>query len=204
MRTQASDDWLVELACGDDARAGRAIEQLAGLPPEEIPPILTGLYEMLHSPDVDRRWWAVRALAEIHDPRVPGWLTDTLSDPEAGVRQCAALGLRQQAAQQAVPALVEALHDRDPLVARLAGEALSAIGEPAVLPLIEVLQTISYTPGSAAPHARREAARSLAAIGDARAVPALYSVLEDDSALLVYWAEQGLERMGVGMVYFNP
>ncbi len=70
--------------------------------------------------------------------------------------------------------------------------------------LIEVLQTSSYTPGSTAPHARREAARSLAAIGDPRAVPALYSVLEDDSALLVYWAEQGLERMGVGMVYFNP
>lgn len=195
---------LFELACGDDARAGRAVEQLAGLTPEEIPPVLTGLYEMLHSPDIDRRWWAVRALAEIHDPRVPGWLAKMLSDPDASVRQCAALGLRINPAAQAVPALVEALHDRDPLGARLAGEALAAAGEPAVLPLIEVLQPISYTTSSAAPHARREAARSLAAIGDTRAVPALYAVLEDDSALLVYWAEQGLERMGVGMVYFNP
>lgn len=159
---------------------------------------------MLQSPDVDGRWWAVRTLAEIYDPRVPGWLADTLSDSDAGVRQCAALGLRQQPTAQAVPALVEALHDRDPLVARLAGEALSAVGEPAVLPLIEVLQTTSYTRGSAAPHARRAAARALAAIGDPRAVPALYAVLEDDSALLVYWAEQGLERMGVGMVFFNP
>lgn len=159
---------------------------------------------MLHSPDVDRRWWAARALAEIHDLRVPGWLADTLSDPDAGVRQCAALGLRINPAAQAVQALVEALRDRDPLVARLAGEALAAAGEPAVLPLIEVLQTISQTSGRVAPHARREAARALAAIGDTRAVPALYAVLEDDSALLVYWAEQGLERMGVGMTFFKP
>ena len=198
------DHLLIELACGDDARAARAVELLASLPPEEIPPVLTGLYEMLHSPDVDRRWWAVWALAETHDPRVPGWLADSLSDPDAGVRQCAALGLRINPAAQAVPALVEALHDRDPLVARLAGEALAAVGEPAVLPLIEVLQTNSPTPGSAALHARREAARAMAAIGDPRAVPALYQLLEDDSALLVYWAEQGLERMGVGMVFFKP
>jgi HEAT repeat protein len=127
-----------------------------------------------------------------------------LSDPDPSVRQCAALGLRINPAVQAVPALVEALHDRDPLVARLAGEALASAGEPAVLPLINVLQTISHNSNSAAPHTRREAARSLAAIGDPRAVPSLYTVLEDDSALLVYWAEQGLERMGVGMVYFQP
>jgi len=204
MKTQASDDWLVQLACGDDARAARAVEQLAALPPEEIPPVLIGLYEMLHAPDVDRRWWAARTLAEIHDPRVPEWLADMLSDPDPSVRQCAALGLRINPAAQAVPALVEALHDHDPLVARLAGEALSAVGEPAVPSLIEILQTTSQIPVRTAAHARREAARTLAAIGDPRAVPALYSVLQDDSALLVYWAEQGLERMGVGMVFFKP
>jgi len=198
------DYFLAELTSGDDARAEGAVGKLSGIPRQQIQPFLQGLQALLSSPSLEWRWWAVRALADIHDPRVPGWLAETLSDPEAEVRQCAALGLRINPAAQAVPALVEALHDRDPLVARLAGEALAAVGEPAVLPLIEVLQTTSHTPITAAPHARREAARSLAAIGDPRAVPALYAVLEDDSALLVYWAEQGLEHMGVGMVYFNP
>jgi HEAT repeat protein len=131
-------------------------------------------------------------------------VTGAAFDPDAGVRQCAALGLRQQPDAQAVPSLVEALHDRDPLVARLAGEALAAAGEQAVPRLIEVLQHDSQALANAGPHARREAARALAAIGDPRAVPALYEVLDDDSALLVYWAEQGLERMGVGMAFFKP
>jgi hypothetical protein len=36
-------------------------------------------------------------------------------------------------------------------------------------------------------------------IGDTRAVPGLFEALEG-SALQEYWAEEGLERMGVGMV----
>ena len=203
MSRKTVDHFLAELSCGNDSRAEQAVKQISSFPQAQLQPILQSLHALLFSPISDRRWWAVRALAEIHDPRVPGWLADTLSDPDAGVRQCAALGLRQQPAAQAVPALVKALHDRDSLVARLAGEALAANGEPAVLPLIEVLRGSSRVPTNVNPHARREAARALAAIGDPRAVPALYAVLEDDSALLVYWAEQGLERMGVGMVYFK-
>jgi HEAT repeat protein len=198
------EHFLAELTCGDDGRAEGAVRKISGIPLQQIQPFMQSLQAQLSSPSEDRRWWAVRALAEISDPRVPGWLAERLSDPDAGVRQCAALGLRQQPDAQAVLSLVEALHDRDPLVARLAGEALAAAGEPAVLPLIEVLQGNSRVPDTAAPHARREAARALAAIGDPRAVPALYEILDDDSALLVYWAEQGLERMGVGMVFFKP
>jgi HEAT repeat protein len=51
--------------------------------------------------------------------------------------------------------------------------------------------------------ARLEAARALASIGDTRAIPALFDAL-DDSALLEYWANEGLERMGVGMCFFSP
>jgi HEAT repeat protein len=54
------------------------------------------------------------------------------------------------------------------------------------------------------PQARIEAARALGFIGDARAVPQLFKALDGDSAILEYWADQGLERMGVGMVFFNP
>ena len=39
---------------------------------------------------------------------------------------------------------------------------------------------------------------------DTRAIPALFKALEDESAIAQYWADEGLERMGVGQVYFKP
>lgn len=201
MEGNAIDHWLAELACGEEARAEQAAQQLSRIPPDKLEPILPALRSMLTSREADRRWWAVRALAEIHDLRVPGWLAELLTDPDSAVRQCAALGLRQRPAVQVLPQLVKALGDPDAMVASLAGQALTAIGEPAVPPLIEVVRG---TGSEAGPHGRREAARALNAIGDPRAVPALYELLEDDSALLAYWAEQGLERMGVGMMFFRP
>lgn len=195
--------FLAELTSGDDERAEKAASQIPLNSAEETDTVLTSLHGLLRSPQVDQRWWALRALAQIADPRVPGWLAQQLADPDVSVRQCAALCLSLQPAAQAVSVLVETLGDRDPLLARLAGQALAAIGAPAVEPLIEVVRGGSPQ-SSAGPHARREAARALAAIGDTRAAPALYAALEDDSPSLVYWAEQGLERMGVGMVFFKP
>ena len=112
------------------------------------------------------------------------------------MRQCAALGLRQRPDPAAVEALIRALDDPDPLVRRLAGEALSATGSEAVPSLLKVME-------SGAQPARLEAARALGVIGDVRAIPALFAAL-DGSALLEYWASQGLERMGVGMSFFLP
>jgi HEAT repeat protein len=54
------------------------------------------------------------------------------------------------------------------------------------------------------PAARIQAARALALIGDTRAIPELFNALDGDSALLEYWAGEGLEKMGVGMVFFTP
>ncbi len=97
---------------------------------------------------------------------------------------------------RAIPDWSAALDDPDPLVRRLAGDALEVIGSQAVPALLEVMAERLHT-------ARLEAARALAAIGDTRAVPALFEAL-DGSALLEYWANEGLERMGVGMNYFIP
>jgi HEAT repeat protein len=79
----------------------------------------------------------------------------------------------------------------------LAGDALVAIGSPAVPALLEVLQAGVHP-------ARLEAVRALARIGDERAIPALFTALDDSSALIEYWANEGLERMGVGMVFYRP
>jgi hypothetical protein len=43
----------------------------------------------------------------------------------------------------------------------------------------------------------------LALIGDTRAVPALFKLLESESALVEHWASTGLAKMGVGMSFFQ-
>jgi HEAT repeat protein len=139
----------------------------------------------------------VCALTSVQDSQVVTMLLSTLDDVDTAVRQCAALGLRLRPDPQAVPALVDALADRDQLVIALAADALAEIGEPAVPALLEVVKNGGQT-------ARLEAVRALAKIGDHRSIPALFAALDESSALMEYWASEGLERMGVGMVFFKP
>jgi HEAT repeat protein len=184
---------LSDLLCGEDTLAEAAVKALAAHGEQAF----LALGEVLSSPDPDHRWWAVRAIAGLEAEGVPHALIRALEDPEAVVRQCAALGLRLRSVPQAVGSLCRALADPDALTARLAGDALIAVGQDATPDLISALE-------GAGAAARIEAVRALARIGDPRSIPALYSLVDDDSALVRHWAEQGLERMGVGMVYFKP
>jgi HEAT repeat protein len=122
---------------------------------------------------------------------------NALSDEDIAVRQCAALALRHQPHDRAVPALIQALHGKDPMLANLAADALIAIGAPAVPALIDVMQNSPQK-------VRLVAVRALARIGDHRSIPVLYEALSEDSVLMEYWASEGLERMGVGMAFFKP
>lgn len=186
-------DLITEFTCGSDKRAEVAALQLAAAGSHSL---LT-LREFLQDQDADIRWWATRALAEIHTPESTPLLLQALRDSEPEVQQCAALALRRQPNSDAITKLIQALNAPDRLLARLAGDALIAIGEDAVPALIEVIEN---NPQSA----RLEAVRALSAIGDARAIPILIKVLDQDSAIMEHWAEQGLEKMGVGMVFFKP
>ncbi len=188
---------LQQLIEGDEQAAEAAAAQIAHLSPAQQTQALAALRAMLETPDADRRWWAVRALSEIEHEAVPALLVQALGDNDPGVRQCAALALRQHPDPRAIPALASCLGDSDPLTARLAADALAAAGEAAAPYLIEALQN-----GPQA--ARLEAVRALAALGDKSSVPALFQALDDESALIEYWATQGLERMGIGMTFFNP
>jgi HEAT repeat protein len=85
----------------------------------------------------------------------------------------------------------------DALTRRLAGDALTAIGSPVVPQLLNLLQ-------QGEPWTQLEAVRALAKIGDERAIPALFEATDGNSALIEYWASEGLEKMGVGMVLFRP
>lgn len=191
------DDLLCRLTVGDEMLAEEAVHELVAcyhLNPGEV---ITGLEDLMQSQKADDRWWAMRTLAEIPGQQSLERLSAGLSDPDAGVRQCAALGLRFHADVSVLPDLIEALSDPDGLVVQLAGDALVAIGGNAVPALLEVLEKGQQP-------ARLEAVRALAMIGDEGAIPALFNALDDDSRWIEYWASLGLERMGVGMSFFLP
>lgn len=184
---------IEDLTSGDETRAETAALQIAIFNDEA----LEILAPLLDSPNPDIRWWVIRALVEIENPAVPALLATKLNDEALEIRQCAALALRKQPHIPAIPQLIKELSSQDSLMARLAGDALLSIGQSSVLPLIEILKNGKQ-------QARIEAARTLALIEDQRAIPALYSVLNEDSAILEYWANDGLNRMGVGMVIVKP
>ena len=190
-------DLIGDLVSGDDERAEAAALRMATLPPEQSQAALSALTDLLQQGDEDQRWWAVRALTELQVDGAVGLLVAALGDRACSVRQCAALGLRLRPDLLAIPALTAALEESDSLLAALAGDALIAIGAPAVPGLLEVLNKGHQ-------NARLEAVRALAEIGDERAIPELFASLDEDSALMEYWASEGLDRMGVGMTYFFP
>ena len=160
-------------------------------------PVLPAVIPLLEAREPDTRWWAVRLLAEISDSETPILLIKALQDDDPSVRQCAALAISRQGDERAVPALIQSLSETDSLMVRLAANALVAIGPAAVPALLDLLR-------DGTPVTRFEAVRALALIGDPRAFSALMGVLEEDSALMEYWANEGLERMGAGMLYFSP
>jgi HEAT repeat protein len=186
-------DLITEFTCGSDQRAELAALQLSAAGSQNLEIIA----ELLEHQETEVRWWATRSLADIQNMGTAPLLLKALNDVDPGVQQCAALALRGQPHAQAVPQLVSLLDAEDRLLSRLAGDALIAIGEDAVPALISELD------GNSQP-AQLEAVRALASIGDTRAIPVLIQVLDQDSAVMGHWAEQGLENMGVGTVFFEP
>jgi HEAT repeat protein len=180
-----------ELFGGDDAAAEAALAQAR-------PAWLPELRAALASPDADRRWWAVRALAALPGDEATEALLNATADADGSVRAAAIFALGERAAPAAVVPLLFALGDPSEYLARLATDALIHIGAPAVPGLVRALAQ------DAQPRVRANAARAVALIGDTSTIPALFKALEDESALVQYWAEEGLERMGVGQVYFKP
>jgi len=184
---------LADLTSDDDVRSVAAVDKISALGEAALP----ALIDLLAAPDPNRRWWAIRVLSAIPVPEVPSHLRKALRDPDYTIRQCAALGLSQQPNVESIPDLIGTLNDKDRLVARLAADALIAIGGPAVTDLIQALE-------SGPQPSMVEAARALAVIGDTRAIPAMFTAWEEGSALIRHWVEQGFERMGVGMQFFTP
>ncbi len=184
---------LNELLSGDEGRAEAAVPALAALGAEALP----ALREAARSQNSDSRWWAVRVLAEIPETGAAE-LAAFLRDAQPEVRQAAALGLLGAPAEESVlPELIRALDDPDPITAGLAGNALVKAGQAAVPHLLEVLKGNRQ-------EARIRALRSLAKLKDPRSIPAMLNILQEDSAVLGHWAQEGLERLGLNMIYIKP
>jgi hypothetical protein len=190
-------DLLSDLTSGNETRAEKAVPGLIELGAAAIPALL----DLTRSSDVDHRWWGLRVLAQLSasdgTSQQAKWLVPFLQDPAREVRQCAALGLAIQPDESATGPLVQALSDEDSMVSSLAVNALVKIGKAAVPALIEVVTKASQS-------ARIHALRALAEIKDHRAIPVMMKVMEEDSALLQHWAKEGLDRLGLDMVYMKP
>ncbi len=188
----ALDELLADLTSGDETRAEAAVPALVNLGETIIP----SLRDLLGSADADIRWWATRTLASL--PSLdPALLLPSLADPAPEVRQCAALGLCSHPSEATIASLLSALSDMDSLVADLSAKALMAIGAPAVESLLLVLKEAPQS-------ARIHAMHALAEIADPRAIPSMIAAMSEESAMLHYWADAGLEKLGVNMVYIKP
>lgn len=191
----ALDDLLAQLISGDDTKAEQAAQLLPDFGDTAYQKILANLN---HS-DPDVRWWSVRVLCNFNRPEISKIFIEKLSDESKAVRQCAALGLSIHPDAGAVPALIKLLSEDDTLLPRLAGNALIEIGKEATPELLKLLND------EASPRQEKlEATRALALIGDTDAIATLFELIDNDSALLGYWANQGLDNMGVGMAFFDP
>lgn len=188
-----NNHWVIqELISGDDRRAEAALDTINKSNEELIPE----LFLLLDADDNNCRWWATAALAKIGHPAAREGLLCALQDGAPAVRQCGALGLAAQPDFRAIPILILALGDSDRLFARLASNALAALGAEAVPPLAEALR--SEDPGI-----RIEAARAMAGLDHPSIIPHLFNALEDPSPLVAYYAEAGLEKQNAGMVFFR-
>ncbi len=186
------DKLLADLTSGDEARAEAAVTEVVQFEESALP----SLEAMLESHNPDQRWWAVRTLAQMVN--VPAKIfINMLTDKSVEVRQAAALALATHPDEGAIAPLVHALEDEDKLVATLAANALVKLGKSVVTYLMDSL------PNSTLP-ASIQIMRALAEIRDPRSIPAMIKALGDNSALLNHWAEEGLERLGLDMVYIKP
>jgi len=185
---------LEHLLSGDEVRAEKAVVALIELGQNAIP----ALIDLSHAEDADSRWWAIRTLAQSPLAQTEWLVPFLLNDPAPEVRQCAALGLAIKPDETAISPLVQALSDADSMTGNLAMNTLVKIGKDAVPALIECVKDKSSQ------SARILALRALAELRDHRAIPVMMQVMEEESVLLQHWAREGLERLGLDMVYIKP
>jgi len=183
---------LAELTGSDETAAEAAALMLAQVGDAAMP-ALAALFE---SPDADHRWWAVRTLAAMPEPRMD-WLRRSLDDPNPEVRAAGALAFIAHPDPSAIEALIAIAGDEDSVVSAVAVSALVALGRSVVPSLLGAFSRSSL-------RGRVQIMRALSEIRDPQAINLMMNTIADGSAAMQYWARQGLEALGLDMVYLKP
>ncbi|HHW87898.1 MAG TPA: hypothetical protein GX400_17045 [Chloroflexi bacterium] len=177
-----------------DAGVDEITESLAlQLSPDAEPAVRT----LLTSPDADRRWWGVRALAVCGGAAVVPDVTARLTDADPAVRAAALLTLahlHQRYPEAVTPSLdrvAECLRDDDGMVRQVAADALAQCGDDAVPALARILFEQNHE------GARTRAASALRKIATMKAAGVLYALLNDPNHLVRAYAYEGLDDMGL-------
>lgn len=184
---------LADLTSGDDARAEAAVPALTIHGDEAV----AALLKLTRHSTIDERWWAVRAISAFETPAALSGLQRALNDPDPSVAQCAARGLRDHPDRTSIAVLVDAMQSKDRLLARLAADALSALGP-------EAIESLARAAKHRDPQVRIEAVRALAEMHHPDAIGPLFLALGDSSQIVNHWAETGLSRLGMEMTFFSP
>jgi HEAT repeat protein len=195
--TPGMDDLLQAILSGQDERASVALPALAAIDHARVVSELAG---QLLEANADGRWWIARTLATISTPQSAATLIQMLNDPDSDVRACAALALGELhtiTGEESAEALAAHLADESAHVAEVCTAALGRIGAAAVPTLLRALE-------QGVPVERIRAAKALVPIESHEAIPALVQALDDGDAIVTFYAQDALERMGVGMVLLQP
>jgi HEAT repeat protein len=191
------DQFVNALLSGDDERAEQTIPAMALADGAEM---VSALERRLAHANADERWWVARALAALPLPHSTTILTRLMNDPDSSVRACAAMALGELHAivgTDSVEALAAHLDDGNAHVAEICTVSLGRMGVLAVPALLDKLQVGNTLQ-------RIRAAKALVMIESHDSIPALVAALDDENAVVTHYAEEALERMGVGMVLVKP
>ena len=183
---------ITRLFAGSDAERAAIARELAC----QGETAAIALAEALAGADAEARWGLLAALAQIPGAAATRALAAVLAgDPDEGLRAAAAQILGEHGAGGG--ALIAALQDESVFVAQQAAHALARMGPDMAPEFIALLR-------EGGPRARIAAARALVTIRTEDAIPALIAALEDDSPAVQFYAEQALDRLGVGTVLLWP
>jgi HEAT repeat protein len=188
-----------------------AIRTLGKIGPAAVP----GLSSALKNPLKAMRETAADALGGIHHERAVPPLLEALADKELTVREKAARAL-VSVGTKAVPSLFAALNHGNPEVKKRAAWALEKLGqepmtETYIRPIAHgkwkdanvaapALDTVAATLKDASKEKRFIAVRTLANVGDGRAVPGLIEALADPDREVRDTAVHALVKIGAAAV----
>ncbi|HVF90220.1 MAG TPA: M56 family metallopeptidase [Blastocatellia bacterium] len=160
--------------------------------PKDLSGVADALAEALKDQDAEVRLNALRALANMGDPRAIDALIQGMKDSDPDMRESAIQGLALSSDARAVDPLIEALRDQDPQVREKAAWALAMKSEDRTVdPLINALRDENR-------EVREKAAWALGMKSDDRVVDPLIAALADRQADVRQKAAWALGLQGDG------